>query len=223
MAAVNAERWQPVRLVDRCWIGPDVLELRLARPAHFTFLPGQFLRFRVGELTRDYTMVSAPGDDSIDFCVALVAEGRFSNVLRHAAVGDRFSVSGPHGHFIFQGARNRPVFVATGTGVAPFVAFCRSGVTGARLLHGAREPAGLIYRDLLQARLDDYVACISGAGGSATVAGSFSGRVTDYLSCRLPAGTYDFYVCGRRAMIGEVTALIDTRFGDSRLYVEPYD
>jgi benzoate/toluate 1,2-dioxygenase reductase subunit len=224
VAPLAREARHRVRLLARRWLTPDILELRLSRPDGFAFLPGQFLRFWMEGVTRDYTLVSAPDDATMDFCIAMVWGGRFSRALREAAVGDAFSVSGPYGHFIFQGGANPPVFVATGTGVAPFVAFCRSGVTGARLLHGVREPAGLIYRDLLQVRLAGYVACISGPGEASTAGGAFfPGRVTGYLASKLAPGNYDFYVSGRRGMIGDVTALIDTRFPDSRLFVEPYD
>ena len=46
---------------------------------------------------------------------------------------------------------------------------------------------------------------------------------TGYLKSELAPGTYDFYLCGRRDMIRDATAVIDGRFGDSRLFIENYD
>jgi len=211
-------------LVDRHWLAPGILELRLTRPAGVVFIPGQFMRFVMDGYERDYTMVSTPDAKTIDFCIAMVDGGRFSNDIQNAGIDTTFQLTGPHGHFVFQGSANPAVFVATGTGVAPFVAFCRSGVGAGCLLHGVGTPDRLIYRDVLQSELPDYVPCISrpferrGHPDNA-----FAGRVTHFLAHRLKPGAYDFYLCGRGAMIRDVTVLIDAQFGNSRLFIETYD
>ena len=212
------------RLVARRWLAPGILEVRLTRPADFAFMPGQFLRIGMGGYQRDYTMVSGPDADTIDFCIALVDKGRFSSEILKAGIGTAFQLTGPHGHFIFQGPVNPAVFVATGTGVAPFVAFCRGGVEAALLLHGAGSPDRLIYRDLLEAVLHRYVPCISRLPGDHAGQGNiYPHRVSRYLEQQLRPGTYDFYLCGRRSMIRDATAIIDDRFGHSRIFIETYD
>ena len=50
----------------------------------------------------------------------------------------------------------------------------------------------------------------------------FHGRVTDYLRDKLPVTAYDFYLCGRREMIRDVTLLVDERFPGSHIYTEPF-
>jgi benzoate/toluate 1,2-dioxygenase reductase subunit len=211
-------------LLDRRWLAPGVLELRLTRPEGVTFIPGQFLRLVMAGYERDYTIVSAPDAGTIDFCIAMVEGGRFSSDILKAEIGFSVQLTGPHGHFVFQGPVNPAVFVATGTGVAPFVAFCRSGVDEARLIHGVGTPDRLIYRDLLQSALQEYVPCISRPSENMDPSNrAFSGRVTDYLGNRLKPGTYDFYLCGRRSMIRDAAAIVDDRFGDSRLFIETYD
>jgi ferredoxin-NADP reductase len=212
------------RLVDRHWLAPGILELRLTRPEGLDFIPGQFLRFVMNGYKRDYTMVSSPDAETIDFCIAMVDGGRFSSDIQKADIKATFQLTGPHGHFIFQGALNPAVFVATGTGVAPFVAFCRSGVGAGLLLHGVGIPDRLIYREILQSALSEYIPCISRPSEN-TISrdNAFTGRVTHYLAQQLKPGTYDFYLCGRGSMVRDVTALIDEQFGDSRLYIETFD
>jgi ferredoxin-NADP reductase len=211
-------------LVDRHWLAPGILELRLTRPEGVTFIPGQFLRFVMDGYERDYTMVSTPDGKTLDFCIAVVDGGRFSSNMQKADIDATFQLTGPHGHFVFQGPANPAVFVATGTGVAPFVAFCRSGVGAGLLLHGVGTPDRLIYREILQSGLDDYVPCISRPFEKMErPIHAFPGRVTHYLGQQLKPGLYDFYLCGRGAMIRDVTALIDEKFGDSRLFIETYD
>lgn len=212
------------RLVARRRIAPVIVELRFAKPAGFRFIPGQFVRFHMDGYVRDYTLTVSPEAETLDVCIALVDGGRFSKRIGAAAIGDGFQLSGPHGHFVFQDGRHPAVFVATGTGIAPFVAYCRSGVRDALLLHGVRHPADLVYRELLQSHLRSYIPCITRPVDlPAGIRGAFAGRVTGYLETLLPSGIYDFYLCGRGAMIRDATALIDRRFGDSRLFIENYD
>jgi ferredoxin-NADP reductase len=211
-------------LVDRHWLAPGIIELRLTRPVELAFIPGQFLRFTMDGYERDYTLVSAPDAGTIDFCIALVEGGRFAHDILAAEKGTSFELTGPHGHFVFQGPLNPAVFVATGTGVAPFVAFCRSGAPAALLLHGVGTPDRLIYRRILQGAVRGYVPCLSQFFGTIDRApNAFSGRVTRYLEQQLKPCTYDFYLCGRRSMIRDATAIIDERFGGSRLFIETYD
>lgn len=210
-------------LVAKERLAPGILEVRLTRPAGFDFLPGQFMRILMDGYQRSYTMVSTPDADTIDFCIALVDQGRFSEHIRRAAVGETFRLSGPHGHFVYQGGLNPEIYVATGTGVAPFVAFCRSGVRRGTLIHGVPGPDGLIYRTLLQSHLPRYVPCLSRLPIHARDPGKgFAGRVTRYLEEVLAPGTYDFYLCGWQAMISDAVAIIDNRFDRSRLFIETY-
>jgi len=211
-------------LEERRWLAPGILEFRLRRPHTFTFIPGQFLRFMMDGYQRDYTMVSRPDAQTLDFCIAVVDQGRFSTEIQHARIGSTFQVSGPLGHFIYQGRDNPAVFVATGTGIAPFAAFCRSSVDRPILLHGVPHPDGLIYRDILKSSVKPYVACIGRSSATAEDGIEvFAGHVTDYLKSELAPGTYDFYLCGRHDMIRDATAIIDGRFGDSRLFIENYE
>ena len=224
MARITDRNGMTSTLISKHDIAPGILEVRMQRPDGFAFLPGQFVRFIIDGYQRDYTIVSHPDAGTIDFCINLIEGGRFSNIIANARAGDSFQLSGPHGHFIFQGGAHQPVFVATGTGVAPFVAFCRSGVTSALLLHGVPAPDQLIYRHVLEHCLHSYVACISRRFNvSLSPKGAFAGRVTAYLETMLKPDAYDFYLCGKRAMIKDVTALIDDRFGGSRVFIENFD
>ena len=109
----------------------------MERPPGFTFIAGQFVRFTVEDYQREYTMTSDPDAETLDFCIAVEDPGRFSGAIQAADSGAAFSFDGPLGHFVYQGPARPAVFIATGTGVAPFVAFCRSGV------RGASSPVGL--------------------------------------------------------------------------------
>jgi len=211
------------RVLSRSWLTEDAFEIRFSRQPGLQFAPGQRLRFIRNEVERDYTPVSSPQDEGIDFLVRSVKGGLFSSVLASAREGDPFQFTGPHGYFRFYPSERPPVFVATGTGVAPFVSMARAGVQDFILLHGVRRFLDLYYDPLFRKTARLYVPCLStvkdpGEGA----AGGFAGRVTEYLEGHLPSGAYDFYLCGRGEMIRDVMHLVDQKFPDSLVYTEPF-
>jgi NAD(P)H-flavin reductase len=94
----------------------------------------------------------------------------------------------------------------------------RSGVTGFTLLHGVSSTADMYYASVFQSTAEHYIPCLSEAGKSSHE--FFQGRVTDYLHKNLTPGRYDFYLCGRREMIRDVTFLVDERFPGSFIFTE---
>jgi benzoate/toluate 1,2-dioxygenase reductase subunit len=210
-----------VELLRRSWLSAKTFELELSRPPSLHFRPGQRVRFLHQGLERDYSLLSQPDSPSLGLCVRHLPAGLFSSVLAAAEIGTSFILSGPHGYFIFQGSPRPPVFIATGTGVAPFLSMTRSGITGFTMLHGVRTGEELYYRSDFAAVASLYVPCLSQpTPGSALPPGVYRGQVTGYLRDHLPPGAYDFYLCGRREMIRDVTLLVDERFPGSPVYVE---
>jgi len=209
------------RLLNRTWLSRDTFQAELERPAGFRFQPGQGIRFRYEELEREYSLTSSPEDDVLSLCVRMIDGGRFSPRLAEAEIGSTLAFSGPHGFFVYRPSGRPTVFVATGTGIAPFVSMARAGATDFLLVHGAPTGADLHFRFVMQPAARSYVGCASrelpaGAGSPACRAG----RVTDYMRSELPEGLYDFYLCGRRDMVRDVVGLVDERFSGSVVYSE---
>ncbi len=207
-------------LIDRQWLTQKTFEIKLSKPPSYIIKAGQRVRIFYQTMDRDYTPVSAPADPEITFCIRKIDNGKFSPLLSTANIGTRFDISKPDGYFTFKPSPRPPVFVATGTGIAPFCAMVRSGVTGFTLLHGVDSPHDLYYRSELKPAASSYIPCISGEYPSSGE--YFHGRVTDYLQKHLPPAQYDFYLCGRREMIREVTWLVDERFSGSLIYSEQF-
>ena len=210
----------PTELIERRWLSQKTFEIKFGKPPGYRIRAGQRVRICYQGLDRDYTPVSAPQDPEITLCIRKVGSGKLTPALSTEDIGTRFEISQPDGYFTFKPSGRPPVFVATGTGIAPFCAMVRSGVTGFTLLHGVDSPQDLYYRQELESAADRYVPCISREHPPADE--YFSGRVTDYLEAHLPAAEYDFYLCGRREMIREVTWLVDERFAGSLIYAEQF-
>ena len=127
------------------------------------FEPGQYMTIGVyadGKLVqRPYSVASAPreaGDGGYEFYVRLVPMLRFTTLLWRLPIGHEMRMIGPKGKFLLEpGDKRTHLFVATGTGVAPFISMMRETLTagGPRktvLLHGCSYVEELGYRDLLE-------------------------------------------------------------------------
>lgn len=205
------------------WLSSAAFEADLSRPGTFSFTPGQRIRFIEENIQRDYTIISSPEDPFIKLCVRHIKDGTFSTRLSNASPGDTFHITGPHGYFSYTGTKNQAVFVATGTGIAPFVSFTRHGAKGFILLHGVSGLSELYYREPLKSAAALYVPCVSSpTPGQTQDLKIYHGRVTQYIEKELPAGTYDFYLCGNGDMIADVTQLIDDRFPESKVFTESF-
>jgi ferredoxin-NADP reductase len=102
------------------------LELEMPAMSRFGFVPGQWLSFQQAkpdgdELTRAYSISSPPGDDArFALCLNRVQDGFMSNFLCDMKEGDEIRCQGPFGDFILRPPMRDTIFIATGTGIAPF-------------------------------------------------------------------------------------------------------
>ena len=210
-----------VRVAGNRRLTENTFEIRFERPERFDFLAGQKISVLHQDLYRDYSLISPRKGSDLAICVREIKDGALSPILASAATGDRFHITPAFGYFLYQPSERPAVFVATGTGIAPFVAYVRDGVKGCHLLHGVRSEEELYYRDLLSPAADTYTPCISGPNKAQPGdPACFQGRVTDFLDRSLPQGAYDFYLCGRAEMLRDATRIIDLRFEGSRIFSE---
>ncbi len=116
------------RLVRSVSLSPQTRHLEFEVPgiARFGFVAGQWLSFKTNkpdgeELTRAYSIASPPGDNNrFALCLNRVQDGFMSNFLCDMKEGDEISCQGPFGDFILRPPLRDTLFIATGTGVAPF-------------------------------------------------------------------------------------------------------
>ena len=99
-----------------------VLAHRLTEPVGF--LAGQYVSIHVpgSDQKRSYSFSSAPGSDRLDFLVRDIPGGLMSEFLRTAQPGTPVEFSGPSGTFYLRDVKRPLLFLAGGTGLAPFMA-----------------------------------------------------------------------------------------------------
>ncbi len=208
------------QLEERRRLTANTFELRLSRPTGFDFNPGQHIALQAEGTEREYSLVTSPTENALAVLVRRIPGGRLTPFLDQVPVGTPLSFNGPDGRFVFHPGQRPAVMVATGTGIAPFMAMLRAGARPFMLLHGVRRVDELYYRDEIQAAVKNYVPCLSTDDEMPT--GAFHGYVTRYLQTRLAPITCDFYLAGRMAMIQDAMPMIDSCFPSARVYTEAF-
>jgi NAD(P)H-flavin reductase len=207
------------RVLHRQWLTRDTFSLTVERPPDFHFRAGQRIRLLTAGKTRDYSLIPADRHDQLTLLIRSVADGVVSSHLGRCPLGTAFDFTGPSGHFIHRPSSRSAIWIATGTGIAPFVAMCRTGIQGFVLLHGVRTVDDLYFRENIEPAATRYIPCLTSRTASPPPE-AFPGRVTQYVQNHLPEGEYDFYLAGRREMIAETMDIVDQRFPASRVYSE---
>jgi ferredoxin-NADP reductase len=226
------------RLVESSEIGPEVRHFLFDVPEtdQLEFTPGQFVSFSETvfgrQVTRAYSVCSAPDGNRFELCLNRVREGLLSPWLFEMVPGETIEMSGPLGFFVPKQPFRDSVFIATGTGIAPFRAFLRWAPvleSGRRidLLFGARYPLGLVYRSEFEALeskrpgfhfLPTITRPDSGYRGRI---GWVQQHLDDALEDRRDV---DVYICGLREMVDSVRATLKERgFERTQIRYERYD
>lgn len=197
------------------------------------FRPGQYLALGVladaRPLQRPYSTASSRGEtDALEFLVRLVPDGALTPRLWGLRPGARVRLGPPKG--LFTEATDdprRPVYVATGTGIAPLLSMLESrlrersdGPARNRpvVVHGAAVARDLAYAHRLreharQGRIT-YVAAVSRPSHAANAGWrGATGRVDALLPAVLSAAGVDpgnsvAYVCGNPGMTWAVERVL---------------
>jgi phytoene dehydrogenase-like protein/NAD(P)H-flavin reductase len=210
-------------LVSKTALTASIWKLEFRLEEDVDFMPGQFARIRVADYEwRDYSIAAAHGP-LLSFLISNRTGGHGSDYVNSVEVGARTEIELPLGHYTLHGNGRRKIFVATGTGLAPFLPMfeqLRSDGTleTAELLFGCKTQADNIshhYRDVMPKTL----VCISREAGPAA---SFGGRVSDALGgLKFDPEATDFYLCGSAAMVADCKSILE-RAGATRIYVVAY-
>jgi ferredoxin-NADP reductase len=106
-------------------------------PAGMEFKAGQYINFKVGltegdKTRRSYSLANASGEhDLLETYVDITPGGPGSMFFNSLKPGQQVEFLGPLGRFNFAGESEKvPVFVATGTGIVPFLGMLRDMAAG---------------------------------------------------------------------------------------------
>lgn len=199
-----------------------------------SYLPGQYVNVSVpgSTQTRSYSFSSMMKDGTAEFLVRNIPGGLMSSYLASTAQpGDRLTLTGPIGSFYLRAVVRPLLFLAGGTGLAPFLAML-DHLEGQLPAHPIHLIYGVTYdADLVEVeRLQAFAQAIPGFTFTTVVADQASqherkGFVTHHLpESALFGGEVDVYLCGPPPMVDAVRAhFSETNIEPAHFYFEKFN
>lgn len=232
-------------IVGRADLGPAVATFRIRPDAPLpAAAPGQYFAIGVPVdgrlLQRSYSTSTGPGaQDELEFLVRRVPDGALTPRLWGLGVGDRLRLGRPKGLFTrIPGDRRTHLFVATGTGLAPFVAMVEMGLLEPDpppmiVVHGVAFVQDLAYRERFERWQAEgrvaYIPSISRAGDAANVdwrgrTGRIDAILDDIWATKgLDADETVAYLCGNPDMLQAAAQILAGRgLGVEAIRIEQY-
>ncbi|MGO4917224.1 benzoate 1,2-dioxygenase electron transfer component BenC [Pseudogemmobacter sp. W21_MBD1_M6] len=193
--------------------------LRVKPAKQIAFLPGQYVNISIpgSGQHRSYSFSSGPAGEDGSFLIRNIPGGLMSTWLAETAKpGDAVDLTGPMGAFYLRPMARPQLWLAGGTGLAPFLSMLELVAT-----EGTDQPITLYYAVTRAADLVelDRVSALAGKIGNVTVITILAaaeeeharkGFVTDHLSTAdLNGGDVDVYLCGPPPMVEAVRQHLD--------------
>ena len=208
---------------------PTVKTITLKPSEPVIFKPGQWIyvfadngRERV---KRAYSIAAPPGE--IKLCVKRVEGGFMSNLLCNAKKNDTLEIAGPFGAFTLGNVQGDVAFVATGTGIAPFMSMLPTLAKNdykckVTVIFGARTKDEILYEDEMKEfskRMNvEFVPVLS----REPAWNGEKGHVQDVIIKKLKPDC-DVYICGLMPMVTDVRKLLEEKgFDRKRIHFENY-
>jgi len=226
------------KLIESSEIAPNVHHFVFEAPdvSQFSFVPGQFVSFTEvlagKKITRPYSIASAPDGNRFELCLNLVEEGLFSPFLFEMKPGDTVEMSAPLGYFVLRNPNRDAIFVATGTGIAPFRSMLHAHLShglekDVTLIFGVRYEQTLMYRcefEELERRHPNFHFWPTLSRPEADWKGR-TGHVQKHLLEAIGDRRHlDVYICGLKLMVDDVRAMLKgLGFDRKQIVFEKYD
>ena len=196
-------------LVDIEHLSKHTFRIRIDRP-DIDIISGQCFNIGLPDLqtNREYSIYSSANSKYLDFLIRAVEGGRISSALQKLKPGDLIEVDGAYGEFCLKNplkSDQKYLFIATGTGIAPFHSFIETWPNiDYTLLHGVRYGDECYHANAY--KKESYIPCISKPAD-----GSKGARVTDYLSNNKLPLNIQIYICGNRNMIVDTFEILHSQ------------
>ncbi|MBD3237579.1 MAG: 2Fe-2S iron-sulfur cluster binding domain-containing protein, partial [Candidatus Eisenbacteria bacterium] len=219
-----------------------LLRIKLLEPQQIRFVPGQYIQLEAPPygksketVFRAYSIASPPEDEGyIELMIRLVPEGICTTwVFEHLKEGDEVTFTGPFGEFRLSDTELEMIWIAGGSGMAPFWSILR---------HLERQGAGrpttyffgaVTERDLfLVEELEAYAEKLPWFRFVSALSGEVSdayqgerGLITDVVGRHLEGNPAERegYLCGSPGMIdASIRVLNEHGIPDERVYYDKF-
>ena len=197
------------RVIEVKVIHADLFELCVERNG-LDFIPGDCAAiYTADDKSRPYSIASGNSEDELRFLIRKMENGEVSPWLMNQTPGDNIRITPPFGWFRpGQDIGDAPfVFIATGTGIAPFLSYQKSfQKKPAQCLYGVRREADAFGHSSLR----DWCPTRLAVSREKTTS-HHNGRVTDLLDQLSLAPETHYYCCGLESMVNDVGEWLESK------------
>ncbi len=189
------------------------------------YLAGQFFMLGTAEEPehkRAYSISSAPWEKEVSFCIRSVENGKVSPKLFSSATNNTVVIRGPYGYCTLAENERDIVFLAVGTGIAPYRGMIRelfkkwySGegedtTKNVHVLFGAKTKADIFYEEeftkLAREKSNfSYTISLTREEHPLYLQGRLPVHVDQYLKEK---ENRDYYICGGNQMVHDMKKLL---------------
>ena len=172
-----------------------------------------------GDQYRFYSIASGMQDSEVKLLFDLKPGGQLTPALAALNPGDTIYSSMPTGNFY--GTAKPAVWIAAGTGIAPFISMWRSGLKRDKMLvHSGRFLHSFYFEDEFKSLGNNYIRCCTRETGD----GVYFGRINKWIEEQksLP-NDRRYFLCGSAEMVVDTRdALIEKGISYENIIAEIY-
>ena len=233
------------KVVGKRFLTSDIIELKLelVTPSSISFLPGQYILFKVparGEIKavmRPFSIASSTTQNScIELNIRLNPQGTCTPyIFNELQVEQEVKFSGPRGNFYIRNTEYPMLFIAGGSGMAPARSILNTMADNhidrdATYFFGALTQRDLFYVDEMKSMENNlhhfrFIPALSNEPVQSDWAGE-RGLITETLDHLLVGdySEYEAYLCGKPAMIEACVSVLEgKKIPRERMYFDPFN
>ena len=201
------------RILHTASLTPDVKSVIIEKPQHYAFTSGQAISVKMfnhelRDKSRIYSLASTPQDDFLEFMVKnYLTSDALSRALHEAKPDTKLVISEPFGSLRYQG---EGLFIAAGTGIAPFLSIFRAlekenNLKGNSLIFSVKNQADIIAEQELRKMFQSnaFFFLTQEANSSHN-----SGRITQSFLAQHAKPDKFFYISGPMQFVADIKKML---------------
>jgi NAD(P)H-flavin reductase len=232
--------------LEKTQLAPKIYFIKMGCSDLLDFKPGQFISLEVAPKEyRSYSLISLdPSKEpdqihsaTVEFLVNTKSGGLGSQCIENMNVGDNYNGLGPLGKFALVESQKPKVFIATGTGLGPFIGmikqiFNQVPNTSVQLYFGVYSPEYDFSHQFFTEYLNNssypnfkIITCADSLNpDQTTLTDTYLGKVTEILPKFVSDfKAYDFYICGNPLMVAAMESSLRESGADENIFMEKYE
>lgn len=240
-----------ITCLDKIELAPKIFLVKFGVDSKLEYTPGQFISMEVAPKEyRSYSLVCCQDElavnseykSQIEFLVNTKSGGSGSQAIEKMEIGDSFSAMGPLGKFNLIENQKAKVFIATGTGLGPFIAMIdlvlkSNPKAEVKLFFGVYSLEYDFTKRFFQDYLDPnkypnfkIITCADSlevdepeTDSKTQQTSRYLGKVTEVIKKLITDfDTPDFYICGNPYMVTDMEKSLLENGAKDNVYTEKY-